>query len=45
MQFLTDLELNQISGGISAAWGFLAAGLAFIASIIYGYIHPNKCEA
>ena len=44
MQYLKNSELKNVNGGISVAWGFLAIGITFIASVIYGYIHPNKCE-
>ncbi len=44
MQIIKDYELKNINGGSSAVWGILAIGITFIASIIYGYIHPNKCE-
>ena len=45
MENLNELELTKINGGLSGTvWGFIAVGVVFIASIIYGYIHPNKCE-
>ncbi len=49
MHSLTNMELEQINGGISmslikAVGVGLAALGTFVASVIYGYIHPNKCE-
>ncbi len=49
MTYLDNLELNQINGGISmSVIKVVGAGLAalgtFVASVIYGYIHPNKCN-
>lgn len=41
---LTGNELMSIKGGLSKLfWGGIGIGIAFIASIIYGYLHPNKC--
>jgi len=44
---LENQELMQIQGGISrlikyGLCGLIAAGV-FVASVIYGYIHPEKC--
>ena len=49
MTTLTNYELQNINGGISASLikavgvGLAALG-TFVASVIYGYIHPNKCN-
>lgn len=47
MNKLSNNELKQIDGGGWTALKILglgiAAGVTFIASVIYGYIHPEKC--
>jgi len=49
MRTLDNNELLLINGGgilsflKSASVGLVAAGV-FIASVIYGYIHPNGCN-
>lgn len=44
MEKLSNQELNNINGGISHnIIGGIILGAVFIASVIYGYIHPNKC--
>lgn len=44
MEKLNNQELTNINGGISKTiLGGIALGAVFIASVIYGYIHPNKC--
>ena len=45
MKRIDNYELININGGASklAIFGSIAAGLVFLASIIYGFIHPNKC--
>lgn len=47
MECLENKELMEIHGGFSkllryGIYGLFAAGV-FIASVIYGYIHPEKC--
>lgn len=44
MQHLTNKELAEINGGISAAaiFGGIAIAVAFIASVIYGYFYPKE---
>ena len=47
MEIIERQELINVHGGISnvikyGLWGILA-GCVFIASVIYGYIHPEKC--
>ena len=46
MKHLDDVELANVSGGgiSTTIIGCIAVGIVFLASIIYGYIHPNKCE-
>lgn len=47
MTNLSYNELKQIEGGGWTVLKFLgigiAAGVTFIASVVYGYIHPEKC--
>ena len=44
MTNLSNQELSNISGGISKTLLVgLGFGLAFVVSIIYGFIYPNKC--
>lgn len=44
MQTLTVSELQNISGGISKwFWAGIGAAVVFFASVVYGFIHPNKC--
>ena len=49
MDILTESTLLKINGGALGTvlkiglYGLAAAGV-FIASVIYGYIHPNKCN-
>ena len=45
MQMLNDKELLEINGGVSSALiGGIIIGVVFVASVIYGYINPNKCN-
>jgi len=44
---LENKELAEIQGGLSkilkyGLFGLLALG-TFVASVVYGYIHPEKC--
>lgn len=47
MKSMTITELSQVSGGGWTVLKFLglgiAAGVTFIASVVYGYFHPEKC--
>lgn len=47
MKIITNEELTNISGGGWTVLKFLglgiAAGVTFIASVVYGYFHPEKC--
>ncbi len=47
MQIINTAELQQIEGGGWTVLKFLglgiAAGVTFIASVVYGYFHPEKC--
>lgn len=44
MKTLTNNELSSINGGFSKLfWAGLGIGFVFLASVIYGYIKPNKC--
>lgn len=47
MKTMTNKELATISGGGWTVLKFLglgiAAGVTFIASVVYGYFHPEKC--
>lgn len=46
MKHLNDLELAKINGGFSATvWGCFAVGFVFLASVIYGFINPDKCNS
>ncbi len=45
MKNLSDNELLSINGGFAKTiWGGIIIGVVFVASIIYGYINPNKCN-
>lgn len=45
MRSLSTKELTTINGGIAKTIiGGVLVGVVFIASVIYGYIHPNKCN-
>ena len=45
MESLNNNELLNINGGISKfVLGGIAIGVIFVASIIYGYVNPNKCN-
>lgn len=45
MQKLNDNELLAVNGGIAkTVIGGIFMGVVFIASVIYGYINPNKCN-
>lgn len=45
MKELNVQELRHISGGISfGLLGGIIAGAVFLASVIYGFINPNKCN-
>lgn len=46
---MRNISINELSN-ITGGWTVLkflglgiAAGLTFIGSVIYGYIHPEKC--
>lgn len=42
---LTNNELMAITGGLSKTIiGGILTWIVFVASVIYGYIHPNKCN-
>lgn len=47
MKIITNEKLTNISGGGWSVLKFLglgiAAGVTFIASVVYGYFHPEKC--
>lgn len=45
MNTLNTNELLNITGGGISKWLLtgIGAGIVFIASIIYGFVHPNKC--
>ncbi len=48
MKTLNRDDLTNINGGISlTALKYIGVGLAavgtFIASVVYGYLHPNAC--
>lgn len=46
MNYLQDNQLTEINGGISTAiWGSIIVGVVFLASVIYGYINPDKCNS
>ncbi len=41
---INNQELTNINGGVSKTIiGGIVLGVVFVASVIYGYIHPNKC--
>lgn len=45
MELLSTQELTNINGGISKTLlGGILIGVIFVASVIYGYINPNKCN-
>ena len=45
MKKMDELELARVNGGPSATvWGCIGVGIVFLASIIYGFINPNKCN-
>ena len=45
MKHLNNYELTKVSGGANATiWCFVVVGVVFLASVIYGFINPNKCE-
>ncbi len=45
MRSLSEQELNTINGGIAKTIiGGVIVGVVFLASVVYGYIHPNKCN-
>ncbi len=49
MQVLSQRDLVTVNGGAIASIvkiGLLgiAGAAVFVASVIYGYIHPNKCN-
>jgi len=47
MRIMASNELSNIQGGGWTVLKFLglgiAAGVTFIASVVYGYFHPEKC--
>ncbi len=47
MERLQMQELANIEGGaigtFAAIFGTVCVGVAFLASVIYGYVHPVKC--
>ena len=47
MKLMASNELCSIAGGGWTVLKFLglgiAAGVTFIASVVYGYFHPEKC--
>ena len=47
MQNINNQELQNINGGSGLIYAIglgLAALGTFVASVIYGYINPNKCN-
>lgn len=45
MNSLKNEELLKINGGISKyLFGGFILGAIFLASIIYGFVNPNKCN-
>ncbi len=45
MTGLTTEELQKTSGGVSfGLLGGIVIGVVFLASVIYGFINPNKCN-
>ena len=45
MSTLSNKELAHISGGFSKTlFGGIVIGVIFIASVIYGFINPNRCN-
>jgi len=45
MNYLKQDELLEVNGGISKfLLGGFALGVIFIASIIYGFVNPNRCN-
>lgn len=46
MKKLNNLELAKINGGLSGTvWALIGTGIVFLASIVYGFINPNKCNS
>lgn len=45
MNPLSNVELMSVQGGGTLKWiaGGLIVAFVFVASVVYGYIHPNKC--
>ena len=44
MKKLNNEELLETNGGWSLAFaGAIIIGVTFLASIVYGFVHPNKC--
>jgi len=45
MKTLETKELLETTGGGLAKWilGGIGIGIVFVASVVYGFIHPNKC--
>lgn len=47
MRTIANRELSNIYGGGWTVLKFLglgiAAGVTFLASVVYGYFHPEKC--
>lgn len=45
MENLKNQDLLKINGGISKTlFGALVIGVVFLASVIYGFVNPNKCN-
>lgn len=45
MNELQKEELLSINGGVAKnIIGGIIMGVVFLASVVYGYIHPNKCN-
>lgn len=46
MKVLANRDLAEINGGLSTAvWTCIAVGVVFLASIVYGFINPDKCNS
>lgn len=45
MKNLLNEELLKVEGGAFSKWllAGIGAGVVFLCSVLYGFIHPNKC--
>ena len=47
MKKINEFELTNIQGGgisATAIFGGIGLAIVFLVSVVYGFLHPTKCE-